>query len=295
MPRRSPALLATLLIVVAVAETVLFVGLFRLFVLTARGQGLDTIALASNTLGADRLGRPVNTVLDAISLVAVIIAACVVGFIAVIRRRFALAATSIVLIVGANGTSELLKRVLVRPDLGIDEARAAAGNSFPSGHTTIAASVVVAFVLVLPPATRGVGAVIGCLYATIVGIATMSAGWHRPSDAVGSFLIVGIWAALAGVLLRILRHRGERVIEAESHRTAGVILWILGAVALVVAVLGLWQTNDVVNVPIDQLGDRAKAIAYTGSAAGILAASALMMAVIVMTVHRVVPRRPKSS
>jgi membrane-associated phospholipid phosphatase len=292
MPRRSPILLSTLLIAVAVAESVLFIVLYRLFVMTGLGQHLDTVALASNTLGADRLGRPVNTVLDAISLVAVGIAAGVVGFIALIRRRIALAVTSVVLIVGANATAQLLKRVLDRPDLGIDEARAAAGNSFPSGHTTIAASVVVAFVLVLPPRTRGVGAVVGSLYAAIVGVATLSAGWHRPSDAIAAFLIVGVWAALAGVLLRILRRRGERVIEAESHKTAGLILWLAGGLALVAAVLGLWHTDGVVNLPVDQLSERARAVAYAGSAAGIVAASALMMAVILATVHRVVPRRP---
>jgi hypothetical protein len=52
-------LLATLLITVAVVEAALFVAIFRVFVLTAHGQQLDTIALASNTLGAnDHLGRP---------------------------------------------------------------------------------------------------------------------------------------------------------------------------------------------------------------------------------------------
>jgi membrane-associated phospholipid phosphatase len=285
-------LLATLLIVIAVAESALFVGVYRFFVLTSRGQWLDTIALASNTLGESRLQHPVNTVLDAISLVAVGVAACVVGFIALIRRRIALAVTSVVLIAGANATSELLKRMLDRPDLGIDEARAAAGNSFPSGHTTIAASVAVAFVLVLPPTMRGAGAVIGSLYAAVVGIATLSAGWHRPSDAIGAFLIVGVWAALAGVMLRTLRHRGERVIEAESHKTAGRILWIMGVLTLAVAIFGLWHTNGVVGLSVDSLSRRTRAIAYGGGAAGIVAASTLMMALILSTVHRIVPRRP---
>ena len=45
--------------------------------------------------------------------------------------------------------------MIYRPDLGVDPERAAAGNSLPSGHTTIAASVAVALVLVVPSKARG--------------------------------------------------------------------------------------------------------------------------------------------
>jgi membrane-associated phospholipid phosphatase len=284
-------LLSVLLFAIAAAETAAFVVIFRLFVLTSRGQRLDTIALASNTLGAARLGRPLNTVLDAISIAAVVAVMVVVGFIALIRRRIALAVTSIVLIGGANLSAELLKRYLERPNLGIDEARAAAGNSLPSGHTAIAFSAAVAFVLVLPPRLRGVGAVIGSFYAAIVGIATLSAGWHRPSDAVAAFLVVGVWAALAGVLLRFLRRRGEKVVDAESHKAAGLTLSAIGIVTLAIAVVGL-RYADMLHVPSNGLTEHEKAVAYGGSAAGIIAAACLTMAIILLTVHRVVPRRP---
>ncbi|HEY1487921.1 MAG TPA: hypothetical protein VGF84_17575, partial [Micromonosporaceae bacterium] len=68
--------------------------------------------------------------------------------------------------------------------------------------------------------------------------------------------------------------------------------WIVGAVALALAGLALWRTNTVVDLPVDSLSQRAREIAYGGSAAGIVAASALMMAIILATVHRIVPRRP---
>jgi membrane-associated phospholipid phosphatase len=287
-------LLVTGLLVIAAVETAIMVMLFQVFTLTRGGQLVETIALASNTLGSARIGRPINSVLDAISIVAVAIVMAVVGFIALIRRRFALAVTSVVLIGGANASAELLKHYLVRPNLGIDEARAAAGNSFPSGHTAIAASAVVAFVLVLPPRLRGFGAVFGSLYAAVVGVATLSAGWHRPSDAVASFLLVGVWAALAGVLLRFLRRRDETVVEAESHKASGVTLWLTGLIMLGFAAIGLWETHMFAD-PDGLLSRHDREIAYAGSAAGILAASCLMMAVILLTVHRVVPRRPYES
>jgi membrane-associated phospholipid phosphatase len=268
-----------------------FVAMYRFFVLTSTGQNLDTLALASNGLGAQRLAGPVNNVLEAISIVAVAVATCIIGFIALIRQRFALAVTSVVLVGGANLSAELFKHYLSRPNLGIDEARAGAGNSFPSGHTAIAASVVVALVLVLPPAARGIGAVIGSLYVATVGVATMSAGWHRPSDAVGAILVVGVWAALAGILLRFLRRRGERVSDDESHKVACLALASIGAVALVVAVVGMKMTYDAIGTDTELLSTKRQAAAYVGSAAGILATSCLVIAAILLTVHRIVPKR----
>ncbi len=287
------------LVTIALVQLIAFVAVYRFFVLTARGQSLDTVALASNELGGEHVATLVNGVLNAISVAAVVIAMLVVGFIALVRQRIALAVTSVVLIAGANLTVELLKRYLDRPNLGIDPERAGAGNSFPSGHTAIAASVAVAFVLVLPPKARGAGAVIGTFYAALVGVFTMSAGWHRPSDAVGALLIVGVWAALAGILLRVLRRRGDRVVDMESHKIAGISLAMIGLIGLGVAIVGLNVTDDTARQLVashqslehDVSGHRMLA-AYLGSVAGILATASLMMALILLTVHRVVPRRP---
>ena len=95
------------------------------------------------------------------------------------------------------------ERHLDRPYLGVDPQRIEAGNSLPSGHTTVAASVAVALVFVLPPRARGFAAVVGAGYTALVGVATMSAGWHRPSDSVAALLVVGGWAAAAGLALMI--------------------------------------------------------------------------------------------
>jgi membrane-associated phospholipid phosphatase len=289
--RPSPTLLVVWFGLVAAAQVVAGVILFRFFVDTARGQRIETIALAANSLGAEHVAGPVNTVLNAISIAAVVAAMVVVGFIALIRRRYALAVVSVVLIAGANLTAELLKRYLVRPDLGIDEARAAAGNSFPSGHTAIAASVAVAFVLVLPPRARGTGAVVGAFYAALLGVATLSAGWHRPSDAVGAYLVVGVWAALSGILLRTTRRRGEWVADNESHRPAVAVLAVAGVVLLALGGVGLHLTDQVASVATDRLSQHRLAMAYGGSAAGIAGVASVMMASVLLTVHRIVPRR----
>lgn len=279
------------LLLVVAAQIAVFIEMWRFFVRGEHGQLLDTIALNSNTIGADRIGGVVGTVLNAISVLAVVVAACVVGFIALVRRRIALAIVAIVLIGGATLSAQLLKHVIVRPDLGVDDARAGAGNSFPSGHTTIAAAVAVALVLVLPPRVRGVGGIIAAGYAAFVGVATLSAGWHRPSDAVAAFLVVGVWAALAGLVLLAAAHRGDRVREKESHRVVWITLTAIGAVLFVIAAVSLRLTDQVARVPTEELSTRRLAAAYGGSAAGIAAAASLMMALVLATVHRVVPRR----
>jgi hypothetical protein len=60
---------------------------------------------------------------------------------------------------------------------------------------------------------------------------------------------------------------------------------------VVVAVIGLKLTDQVLDVPVDQLGRRRLLAAYGGSAAGIAGTMSLVMAVILSTVHRVVPGR----
>lgn len=279
------------LLVVAAVQVAAIIELWQFFVRTEHGQLLDTIALASNRIGADKIGGPVNTVLNAISVVAALAAAGTVGFIALVRRRVVLAMVAIMLIAGATITTQLLKRDITRPDLGVDEARAAAGNSFPSGHTTIAAAVAVALVLVLPPRVRGVGGLLGAGYAAIVGIATLSAGWHRPSDAIAAFLVVGVWAALAGLVLLAAQRRSDRVRVKESHRGAWITIGVLACLLLVGAVVALQVTDQVVRVPTEELSQRRLVAAYVGSAAGIAAAAGLMMTAVLATVHRVVPQR----
>src|SRR6185369_17388457 len=97
--------------------------------------------------------------------------------------RVAVALLAMTLIIGANLTTQLLKLAITRPDFGVDPEREAVGNSLPSGHTAVAASVAVALVFVLPSRARGLGGILGAAFAGLAGVATLSAGWHRPSDS----------------------------------------------------------------------------------------------------------------
>lgn len=288
--RGWPLGLTLWLLVLAAADAVGIVAVWRYFVRSRPGQLLDTIALAGNTIGRTRIEGVVDTVLNDISAASLLLAAVAVGFIALIRRRVAVAFGALLLIVGANLTTQLLKQFIVRPDLGVDPQRAAAGNSLPSGHTAVAASVAVAFVLVLPPRLRGVGAVLGALFAAVAGIATLSAGWHRPSDAVAALLVVGGWAAVAGLVTVAAQRRHGDVRYGPSNRYAVRALAVAGIVLLAGAGLALALTHQVLSTPPDELSRQRLLVAYAGGAMGIAGTAGLVVASVLATAHRVVPQ-----
>jgi membrane-associated phospholipid phosphatase len=278
------------LLVLAVAQAAAVLAVRHFAVFTEYGQRLDWLALSGNYIGARHIDQLVHTVLDALGVASIAAATLVIGFIALIRRRFRLAVAATALVGGANVTAQLLKHVTVRPDLGVDLERVAAGNSFPSGHTALAASVAVALVLVLPARIRALGAVLAAAYAALAGVATMSAGWHRPSDAVAALLIVGAWAAAAGAFL-VAGPEPEGQSPGRSHWFTSFLL--LAATALATAfVLTAVQVASRAGVTTPQdLSRNALLTVYAGGAAAIAGTSALVMALLLTTLHRVVPRR----
>ncbi len=276
------------LVVAAIGQLVGFEVIRRWFVETERGQMLDTAALSGNSIGWHRIEPLVQTVLGAMTALAVLLSIAAV-VVALVRRRFLLAGVVTLLIVGANITTQVIKLGLHRPDLGVDLARVSAGNSLPSGHTTVAASVAVALVLVLPAWARGATAVAGAVATALVGVSTLSADWHRPSDVVAALLIVGLWATLGGIIL-VLGESPENAPPAgPPHRAALALLAGVGGLLLVVALAALALTDRAVAEVGELSARRELFVAYAGGAAGITSAACLVMAMVLTTVHRVVP------
>ncbi len=90
-------------------------------------------------------------------------------------------------------------------------------NSYPSGHTTVGMSVAVAAMLVVPrrlllPTAVGAG-----IFGSAFGVAVVAAGWHRPSDAVGAFLVVLSVAAACAAVSHVLPDRAD-LEEAHGRR-----------------------------------------------------------------------------
>lgn len=281
---------AVWLVVLALVQAAAFVAVWRVAVHTELGQWVDTVALTGNRIGQDTIDGPVNRILNAMSVVSLLAATAMIGFIALIRGRIALAITATLLIAGANLSTQLLKHGLSRPDYGLDPDRVAVGNSLPSGHTTVAASVAVALVLVLPARVRAVTAFLAAGYAAVAGVATLSAGWHRPSDAVAAYLVVGVWAAMAGLVLLITQREQAEVAPGDAHRLAALVLGVGGVLALVACGLALAWLVDLRDTGPDDLTRRPLFVGYAGSAAGIAGTMAVVMALVLTVVHRLVPR-----
>jgi membrane-associated phospholipid phosphatase len=288
--RRWPIGLGLWLLVLAAVEVACLVGVWRFFVQTEHGQLLDTIALAGNWIGQARIENLVDTVLKTVSVVSLVVATAVIGFLALIRRRVAVAFGAMLLIVGANLTTQVLKLVIERPNLGVEVERAAAGNSLPSGHTTVAAAVVVALLLVVPARLRGAVGVIGAVAAALVGIATLSAGWHRPSDVVAALLVVGVWASVAGLFILVAQRRHGDVVYGPPNRVAVAMLALAGLGLLAGAAIALALTDNVLTTPVDELSRRRLLAAYGGGALGIAGVTSLVVASVLATAHRVAPQ-----
>ncbi|GIF26930.1 membrane-associated phospholipid phosphatase [Actinoplanes tereljensis] len=241
-------------------------ALYRAFVLTSLGQYVDTTAMRGGDVSHPRVVEVLSRTLNGttlISLVGVCLAAATIG---VLRKRIDLAVGAALLVLGANGSCQLLKMRLDRPDYdGLTTP-----NSFPSGHTAAAASVAFALILVLPAAVRGMVTMIGAGYVIVIAIATVWAEWHRPSDTVAAILLVLAWSAFVSFVIRLRRSR--HVSPAERHSRVGtVVLLIVTVVAGIAGVLGLVTTAMSERVSPDLVSGQ---FAFLAGSAGIAAAVA---------------------
>ena len=133
------------------------------------------------------------------------------------RRREVIAA--VIVVAGANLTTQLLKVALehVRHRALEHSLDLPWPTSFPSGHTTAAASIAAALLLVVPAGHRLAAAAAGAALTAVVGFSVVILGWHYPSDVLGGLLVVGAWGFAALAYLR-LRSGRERAVDTREQR-----------------------------------------------------------------------------
>lgn len=173
-----------------------FVALAWFALHTGVGQRADERAMLAVDGTADGY-RSVLQMLGYVSGAAVALVLVCAG-VALARGKARLAVASVSVMVGATITTQILKHVLIeRSDLtdGVF-----ASNSFPSGHTTVAAAGLGALLLVSPRRMRLVVVPVGALAVTLIAAATMVAGWHRASDVIAALLVAVAWTALAALI-----------------------------------------------------------------------------------------------
>lgn len=293
--RRSPELTVAWLGTLWLVNVVLFLLVTVVAVRTVRGQTLDTVALYGNSLGRRTIDGPLDAALGAISIASIALVLIVIGAVSLARRRLPLAVMAAAIVVGANLTTWVLKRAIDRPWLGVDQERFHAGNSLPSGHVTAAAAFAIGLTLVVPPRVRGVVALLGATYAAVVGVATLSSGWHRPSDVVAAYFVVGGWAALAGLVLVLIQRRSAVVTRAERAEWSLAVALAFGSFLAVIGLAVLVYVAQRMSNPVAGMPNSLLRMGYLGSALTVTGAAYLMMAVVLVGVHRVVPRSATDS
>ena len=199
---------------------------------TAPGQVLDTILMEGTMRSASRYEAFSTLITGIVSVPVMVAAGLFVALVAAARRRPTLAGRALGAVVGANVTTQLLKDyILTRPNLGVTTG---AGNSLPSGHTTVAVTLSLALIVVAPQWFRSPSAWIGWAWTSLMGVSVMMEGWHRPSDVVTAALIAGAWALALSPIERRPRH-GVHVQRIMAWISLGLL-----ALALVATVAGLW-------------------------------------------------------
>ncbi|WP_350348347.1 phosphatase PAP2 family protein [Agromyces sp. G08B096] len=201
---------------------------YLLAVWTIGGQELENAALR----GADQVRADERTAADealgAITIWSLGVAIVIVAAIALVRRRVDLAVAAVgVIVLGQLITQSLKRFILPRPPL-VEVVGDYAGNSFPSGHTTIAMTVLFAMLIVVPYRWRGLTMFLVLSWAIGIGAYTVTAKWHRFSDTLGADAVALLCASLASLWLA--RRGAVARYEGRPHR-ARVVLVVLVAIA----------------------------------------------------------------
>ena len=251
-------------------------GVFVLYLLVVRtywGQRLDEHAFVGHDFFTSRAAQA-DSFLRIVSVGSLLLAIALVIAVAVLRRRprlalFAAAAIAISLI-----STEVLKHVLLeRPQLVPAHLL---DNSYPSGHTTVGMSVAVAAMLVVPrrlllPTAIGAG-----LFGSAFGVAVVAAGWHRPSDAVGAFLLVLSVGAACAALSHVYPDRID--LQSDQERRIALPRLRLGTTELGLLALALGNLAIFMLAALTYRG-----IPWTSTSAGFLLSAAAIVVCALLT------------
>lgn len=264
---------------------------------TASGQRLDQLTLSGSRNHDGLLSRIAELAVETVSMPVIIALLALTAVIALLRRRPALLLPLASLVLGANLTTQVIKHLLVSREVlgpGIEPTT----NSFPSGHSTLAATTMIALVLVAGRA-RPLVAPLGLLWSGAAGIGTLVTGWHRPSDVIGAIAVSAAWTFLVlGVdglhtrrrLRRTAAHAGRgrrrrgRDLRQDVPRlpraelACALVLGAIGAVGLVAGAAGIVGLP----LPLD-LADRASQLAaFRATGAVIAGATASWVALVLV-------------
>ena len=227
-----------------VAAVVSVVALAYLSLFTVTGQWLDTLIMYS--FQAHMPFQDVaRTVLHTLaSIPALLLFALILIVTVLLRKRFALLVRIVALLVVSNGATQMLKYLLVRPDMEVGHSLA---NSFPSGHVTLAASVGLALIAAVPQRWKSVAGGVAWVAIAFVGVTVLSLGWHRLSD-----VLAGILVATAVALL-VVPSEWRPFNDHFRGRSPAVLAWLALVVSAIGVALMAWGSRTKMGQPVSAM------------------------------------------
>jgi membrane-associated phospholipid phosphatase len=201
---------------------------YLLMVRTSLGQRFDNAALIVSFQQSESARINDGFFVAKASATVFFLALLTAVGVGVVRHRprigWTLAVTAVVSVLV---THALKVNVLTRPMLAASDQVVSAYNTYPSGHTATAVAAAMILVVVSPPAARGLVAVLAGAYASVIAQDVQTAGWHRPSDAIGAaFVVFAIVAVVAAVLAR------RRPVGRAAPRTNAIAYPVLAVAGL---------------------------------------------------------------
>lgn len=200
-----PALLAALASLAGLVAT----GLVAFLVPVARHG--DNVALQHlERLGRGRAADVADAVAHVCDPLGCALAGAILAAVGFARRGPGVALAVPVVMVGSVLTSEALKPLLGTPRSADWVDQRIAPASWPSGHATAAAAIVLCALLVLPRTWRRPVAALGIAFMLAVAYSLVSLAWHFPSDVLGGWLVAALWTSLAVAALALAERRAQR-------------------------------------------------------------------------------------
>jgi membrane-associated phospholipid phosphatase len=168
--------------------------------------------------------------------------------VALLRRRWLMAAVVPAILLAANVCAQVLKPALTDPRvIDVDEIVRVYHGSWPSGHATASMSLALCLVLVVGRRLRPLAAVVGAGYAIGVGYALVAAGWHLPSDVFGGYLVAASFTLLGAAALAALESRqpaADGGPTAIPWRALAAPLAALAGIGAVMTLAAIARTPD---------------------------------------------------
>ena len=267
---RLPPILGSLTL-----PAVALVVVYLVFAVSPAGRAVDLTAFAGRLDAGHQLHLLNVGLLNAITVTSAGVGLLGLVAVGLWRHRLSSAIRAVGAVVAATLSAELMKLTLPHARYTDQVGSWGGGGSFPSGHTTIAASLSLALLAVSSASWRR--RLVGPLMAwtVLTATATITMGWHLPSDVLGALALAALWHRVTHVgdpaHVRLRDTIGWSSWMARAKAWSKPAVWWSVATAIV-----LWGSRPTPT--------RGEALAEAPTAAYLLALTAVALGAVILFV-----------